>query len=185
MVTLVHFRSLFLPSSSPDPDFFVLNTHFDDRGLLSRTESAKLILHRLASLLAHEGATKLVVLLGDLNFPSWEEGYQILTGARYAPLSVERPKGPSFVDTRHELELASRANEGGLLHSPFGDLHTFTGFARTDTPVIIDVVLLGDNGALKSGGGKGWRSVGLGSCRISTRMECSFRTDHRLVVARL
>lgn len=126
------------PSISEDA-FYVLNTHWDDRGLQSRSEAAKLILSRAASLLSSSprpsGGDPLVVLLGDLNSPAEEEGYRILTGGKYVdrssavatPTSLSPPtsrplsgsgSGSSsntdvtFLDSRHELLTRSRPLEG-------------------------------------------------------------------------
>lgn len=79
MVTLAHFQDRFaVPQpknqhfvhaalSTPPSDFYVLNTHFDDRGEVARRESAKLILKKVEELIAGQGQEKLVILVGDLN----------------------------------------------------------------------------------------------------------------------
>ncbi|CEQ40478.1 SPOSA6832_02089 [Sporobolomyces salmonicolor] len=92
MVTLVRLRDKQsrLPAGE---DYLFANTHWDDRGLEARTQSAELIL----SLVQEEAANKtqrggpdpLVVLLGDLNSPAEEKGYRILTGNRpFGPINT-------------------------------------------------------------------------------------------------
>jgi hypothetical protein len=210
MVTLAHFY----PSSSTAPStsssFYVACTHWDDRGPMSRTESAKLILAKIDELVPRG---KLVVLLGDLNFPSGEKGYQILTGRRYLSnaTTAEKDGGKltTFRDARHELSLAkphSSTPGSPLLHSyvsfdhfylvkkanlttegshrrPFGDLNTFTGFASTDTAKIIDFVLYLDNGVVSEKGG--WRvsRYGVMPNHFHDGEGRMLASDHRLVVA--
>lgn len=216
MVTIAHFQFLSpLPNPAKRDDFYVLNTHWDDRGLLARGESAKVILNEVERLLQEEerrlGSKEfpLVVLLGDLNAPPREEGYQILTGRKYAQASHRdpsrpergerpegRPGGIKFLDTRHELEVAgvssSRVGEG-LLHSPFGDLHTFTGFGRDDQKQVIDVVLFLDPTSVNSevveeeGEESSWKvkRYGVIPNRFEDGIGGMLISDHRLVVARL
>lgn len=126
MITLARFRDLALteahlssPSSGTNTcDLVVANTHWDDRGLEAREESAKLILRlveeQVAAANADAGSSSvpLVVLVGDLNSPPSEAGYQVLTGQRYPVEDVKEPAtgpvGPAasraaFFDARHEL----------------------------------------------------------------------------------
>ncbi len=56
--------------------FFHFNTHFDHRGEVARTESARLLLNRISQL-----APDLpVVVTGDFNFTESADGYHVLTG---------------------------------------------------------------------------------------------------------
>lgn len=115
MVTIVHLRDIQRAPSSPIADFVVLNTHWDDRGIVARAESAALILKLveeevLAPMRAKEAPEPLVVLLGDLNSVAEEKGYQVLTGGRYAQKGGEG--GEAFYDARHELAKRGMALAG-------------------------------------------------------------------------
>lgn len=114
------------------------NTHWDDRGLKAREESAKLILARIEQEIRGgkaEGENSsvakepLVILLGDLNSPAEEAGYQVLTGGRYPAASSSSSAlkvgddGRSFFDSRHELvvrgsKLAAPGAVSGFVLSP-------------------------------------------------------------------
>lgn len=110
MVTVAHFS----PLASESHVFYALCTHWDDRGLLSRTKAAEIILDYVSKLGA-EG--KLVLLLGDLNSPAEEDGYRTLTQWRYAGKGGSG--ATSFGDARHELAVARvgvKAKGGSLLH---------------------------------------------------------------------
>lgn len=145
MITFAHFRDLALPANrtAAGPsrtDVVVANTHWDDRGLRAREESARLIRRfveeeiQQAHARAHTGEgdvseEPLMVLLGDLNSPSEEAGYQVLTGRRYlcsgaseriGANDADKPdstsKAPrSFFDARHELVRRGDA-KGGTAH---------------------------------------------------------------------
>ncbi|KAA1118733.1 hypothetical protein PGT21_003946 [Puccinia graminis f. sp. tritici] len=81
MVTLVHLQPISAdvsPDEESKPPFFVMNTHFDDRGLKARTESAKLILRKANELMTETGLP--ILLMGDFNAPSQEAAYKVLTG---------------------------------------------------------------------------------------------------------
>jgi hypothetical protein len=112
MVTVAHFS----PLASDSDDFYALCTHWDDRGLLSRTKAAEIILDYVSKLGA-EG--KLVVLLGDLNSPAEEDGYRTLTHWKYAK-GKDQAGSIAFSDTRLELAVArvGEKAKGGesLLH---------------------------------------------------------------------
>lgn len=111
IVTVAHFS----PLVSTSDDFFMLCTHWDDRGVLSRTKAAEIILDYVSKLGA-EG--KLVVLLGDLNSPAEEDGYRTLTGRRYAGEKTA-PAAMSFGDARLELAVAKvgeKEHGGPLLY---------------------------------------------------------------------
>lgn len=127
-----------------------MNTHWDDVGLESRSQSAKVILHEVHK---RTRAGALVVLVGDLNSPASEQGYQTLTGNRYlspAQLAPLDSYPASFLDARRTVQLSlttSSTPAGPLLYHYYGESATFTGFARTDRSGIIDFILLLDNGA--------------------------------------
>jgi len=98
MVTMVHLQSIILSDMGRDKDssFFVMNTHFDDRGLEARTESAKLILKRSNKIIAETGRP--VLLMGDFNAPSHEAAYKVLTGKishRLAALAQPAEQSPN------------------------------------------------------------------------------------------
>ncbi|GAA5963284.1 hypothetical protein JCM3765_005787 [Sporobolomyces pararoseus] len=131
-------------------EIIVANTHWDDRGLEARTESAKLILKVLddeAKNVTREenGKEPLVVLLGDLNSPAEEAGYQALTGGRYLEQKLSGD-GKTFWDSRHEVATRKTSLAGpGALSRPYGPLNTFTGFVPSDEPKVIDFILVRDN----------------------------------------
>lgn len=140
--------------------FYVFNTHYDERGMQSRTESSKLILKHVDQLVAKalstSGSPPLVFLVGDLNSPDTEEGYRTLTGWRYASdnspsrLQQDLVGGTTFLDSRHELHTrVGGINPAQLLGARYGDwLATFTGFGEHDHRNVIDVVLAADTGAV-------------------------------------
>ncbi|GAA5908070.1 hypothetical protein JCM6882_000218 [Rhodosporidiobolus microsporus] len=135
-------------------DVVVLNTHWDDRGLLARTESAKLILEQVEVLVLapvrerRGGQDPLVVLLGDLNSVAEKEGYQVLNGGRYSASSEGEGEGRAFRDARHEIAARGTRLEGpGAMSGRFGPLNTFTGFTPSDVPKVIDFIMLYSNSA--------------------------------------
>jgi endonuclease/exonuclease/phosphatase family metal-dependent hydrolase len=143
--------------------FYVFNTHYDERGLQSRTEGSRLILKRVNELVAKSlsasDSPPLVFLVGDLNSPDTEEGYRTLTGSRYisheqnlhsTQPQPEKKNGVSFLDSRHELHTRiAGVNVAQLLAARYGDwLSTFTGFGEHDHRNVIDVVLAADTGAI-------------------------------------
>ncbi|QRW15092.1 hypothetical protein RhiLY_14091 [Ceratobasidium sp. AG-Ba] len=193
--------------------FYVFNTHYDERGMQSRTESSKLILKHVDQLVAKalstSGSPPLVFLVGDLNSPDTEEGYRTLTGWRYASNKNSDPPqqslagGTTFLDSRHELHTrASTVNFALLLGARYGDwLATFTGFGEHDRRNVIDVVLAADTGAVgaiqsnkQEHAGGGDQKVLPSSTReqwivsrygvIPNRFEGGFLvSDHRMVIA--
>ncbi|KAM0745753.1 hypothetical protein T439DRAFT_360324 [Meredithblackwellia eburnea MCA 4105] len=181
--------------------FYVLNTHWDDRGVQSRTEAAKIILQQVEDLISsrHEGKSKpLVILLGDLNSPAEEEGYGTLTGHAYPPFSTvtlssyfleKKPViGIPFKDTRHSLTVARVPSATPLLHSPFGETGTFTSFSPTPVNSIIDFILFLDNGAVgtpEDGEKRDWEvnRVGVIPNQFWDGRGRMYTSDHRLVVA--
>jgi len=176
MATLAHF-SFLIPENSAaaievEPEeFFVLNTHYDDRGILARTKSSALIVAKLNELMATQGNggahNKLVVVLGDLNSPASEDGYRVLTGHRY--VDAGRARAPTqfpasesspitFLDSRHALlRRPSAANKTSAttvsnsleLGAPYGEHSTYTGFSLDSPQTLIDYILLADNGMIK------------------------------------
>ena len=138
--------------------FYVLNTHYDHIGLKAREESSKLILYKLRSLMKDKinGKPPLIIMTGDLNSPPDEEGYQTITGHRYAKVNG-RADPDSFYDTRHEL--LTRGNHTGLplQRKMYGTNSTFTDFTLYGyrKGYNIDFVLVADNGAVKDASGKG------------------------------
>lgn len=60
-----------------EQDFYVLNTHFDHRGLQARYESSRIIVEKIASL----NPEIPVVLTGDLNINEQNEAYKVLSDA--------------------------------------------------------------------------------------------------------
>ncbi|KAF7981280.1 hypothetical protein HWV62_34183 [Athelia sp. TMB] len=202
MVTLAHFSFLL-----SDEDFYVLNTHYDDRGIKAREKSSSLILSKIAPLTS---SGKLVVALGDLNSPADEEGYRVLTGHRYvtaelavdaglqAPLgksvnTTNDKEGPTtFLDSRHALSLRPSLSSGGkktrkmTLSATYGERNTYTGFSTWTRPTLIDYILLADNWALqgKRAGEDGWGVVKYGV--LPNHFDQGvWVSDHRMVVVTL
>ncbi|KZP20717.1 DNase I-like protein [Athelia psychrophila] len=177
MVTLAHFSFLL-----SDEDFYVANTHYDDRGIEARAKSSALILSKLAPLTS---SGKLVIVMGDLNSPAEEEGYRVLTGRRYVgaepaanaeaqtPISISAHtarEGPTtFLDSRHALTRRPSLLNGGKKQGAeitqaeaYGEKHTYTGFSMRERPTLIDYILLADNAAVQAGGGDGQLQGGQG-----------------------
>jgi hypothetical protein len=154
----------------------VVNTHFDDRGTVSRAKASAIILDELDDVFA---TGDLVLLTGDLNSETDEDGYRVLTNlyvrarvpisclawySRYATSQPERDR-IAFLDTHEEVASASarRRSEPQLpfprphqpigvpaVHGVYGYNSTFTDFASGDKPEkdkIIDFVMLADNQA--------------------------------------
>ncbi|KAG8698610.1 hypothetical protein FRC08_005808 [Ceratobasidium sp. 394] len=205
MATLAEFTTV--ENSLP---FYVFNTHYDERGIQSRTESSKLILKHANELVTKALSTSesppLIFLVGDLNSPDTEDGYRTLTGYRYVSHQGDsRPQsrdGASFLDARHELHTrVAGVNVAQLLGARYGDwLATFTGFGEHDHRNVIDVVLVADTGAVgavrgdKQTSESGEQKVMGGSTQtrwvvsrygvVPNRFEGVFLvSDHRMVVA--
>ena len=68
---------MFCDRSDGRARFAVSNTHFDQAGVVARTESARLVVDRLAAL------TPRRLILGDLNADETSEAAQIFTNAGY------------------------------------------------------------------------------------------------------
>ena len=107
-----------------------VNTHFDDQGVVARTESAKLIVAHLQPRIRAGG---LVLLTGDLNSARSEGAYRAITGHRYEDkpdhFSQHILAAPqtSFLDTRRGAKRY------------YGEDQTFSGFVGDgSTPGIID-----------------------------------------------
>ena len=141
-----------------EENLFVLNTHFDDRGRISRQKAAEIIRKKLGPVARSniDGKYSLVVLMGDLNSPASEEGYQVLTGYRYVK---GRPEGiDTFMDSRHALvkravkKPSSRNLPEPLLHRAYGSQGTFTDFRARSDGGIIDYIMLADNGVVEGSG---------------------------------
>ena len=107
--------------------FFLFNTHFDHRGVVARTESARLLLSRVNQM----AADLPVVVTGDFNFTEDTEGYQVLTGKNSG-----EPASPKSIlrDTRY----ISR-------HRPHGPTSTFNGFKALVPGKKIDYVFVKGN----------------------------------------
>ncbi|BGP31037.1 hypothetical protein JCM10296v2_002801 [Rhodotorula toruloides] len=165
MCTVARFSDRASTSAGNQADLIVANTHWDDRGLKAREESAKLILSRIEEEIrggdseAEAPMTEkepLVVLLGDLNSPAEEAGYQVLTGGRYPAggkfdAADVTNSGRSFFDSRHELVTrSSKLAAPGAVSGRFGPLNTYTGFSPSDTPKVIDFILPLANSAFLS-----------------------------------
>lgn len=176
MVTVVQLRL-----KATDEDVWVLNTHWDDRGLESRGKAAEIILRLVKDDLDIEKGS-LVVLLGDLNSPPQEAGYQILTGHRYASAKTAFATADVFLDSRHEVALG-RGSDELLLSAAYGQYNTFTGFRLgVDRAGIIDVALVHD-----SSRPAGWKVDRYGVIPSLVEDERGYWlvSDHRLVVMRV
>lgn len=102
-------------------------THFDDQGVKSRRESAKLVLQVVDEATRDKTNTTTdrvpVFVAGDLNSEPNEEAYQILNG--------------------EDSVLQDVQEFGGLR---YGDKNTFTGFQDSERKTEIDHVFLGPRG---------------------------------------
>jgi len=149
MVTIARLRDLQSPTSD---EVIVLNTHWDDRGLEARTNSAKLIVELVREELRESEGNEelLVVLLGDLNSPAEEKGYQVLTGDRYKKERGEGVEGEkTFWDSRHEIATrkTSLAGPGALSscvdsHSPTHSYSRMTGVRSNCRTAHMDLTTL-------------------------------------------
>jgi endonuclease/exonuclease/phosphatase family metal-dependent hydrolase len=109
---------------------------------------------------------KLVVVLGDLNSPASEDGYQVLTGHRYVntrlaytptQLPIAQSTPITFLDSRHTLfrrtstDIISSTpfSNSLVLGAPFGENSTYTGFSTGSRPTLIDYILLANNGVIQ------------------------------------
>ena len=109
---------------------------------------------------------KLVVVLGDLNSPASEDGYQVLTGHRYVntrlaytptQLPIAQSTPITFLDSRHTLfrrtstDITSSIpfSNSLVLGAPFGENSTYTGFSTGSRPTLIDYILLANNGVIQ------------------------------------
>jgi len=149
-------------------EFYVLNTHYDHIGVEARQKSSALILDVLSKVTktnTNAGVRPLVVVMGDLNSPADEEGYQTLTGHRY--VEGRQPDPDAFFDTRHALktrpalQLQSPAQMGtakpagdvsehqqSYLYRQYGSKTTFTNFGATSQGGVIDFIMVADNSVL-------------------------------------
>jgi len=143
---------------------------------------------------------KLVVVLGDLNSPASQDGYQVLTGHRYinaytptqVPIAQTTPI--TFLDSRHALFRRSSTDiissipfsNSLVLGAPFGEHSTYTGFSTSSRPTLIDYILLADNGVIQRDecDSAPWRVAKYGV--IPNHFEDGvWVSDHRMVVVTL
>lgn len=106
--------------------FFHFNTHFDHRGIRSREESARLLLHRI-DLLAHRLPA---VVTGDFNFTESSRGYEILIA-----------KGAESKNPALRLRDARYISE----HGHYGPTSTFNEFKGLIPLMKIDYVFVKGN----------------------------------------
>lgn len=174
MVTLVHFQPLSSDEAhSSDGSFYVMNTHFDDRGYKSRIESAKLILKK-ANEITKE-TSEAIILMGDFNAPRTEEAYQVLTGKKgmlgCATINRElmmKNEVRRFEDCRDEVDRPYGASEA-----------TFTGFdGNLHVAQVIDYILF-----LSPINHRAWKTIKYGVIPNQFSPQQPFASDHRLVCA--
>jgi len=134
-----------------------LCTHFDDQGIKSRRESAKLILRIVdeassSNSTLNSGERVPVFLAGDLNSEANGEAYQILNA------------GTSLVQDVQDLT-----------GERYGERNTFTGFQDSERKTEIDHVFVGPRG------GTQWTAIGYAV--LSNKFEDGvYVSDHRAVV---
>jgi endonuclease/exonuclease/phosphatase family metal-dependent hydrolase len=105
--------------SASSKDVLVMNTHFDDQGIRSREESAKIILDLIDSETKSKDFSAILVA-GDLNSPTDDPAYQVMT----APDSTMEDVGVQIPKERR-----------------YGNEMTFTSFGHVDnTPARIDFI---------------------------------------------
>jgi endonuclease/exonuclease/phosphatase family metal-dependent hydrolase len=139
------------------------------QGVAARKCSSELLVARLNQLMADKGPNgahdKIVVVLGDLNSPASEDGYQVLTGHRYVStgpayastqLPISNNAAITFLDSRHALFRRSATDTlstipayNSLLGAPFGEHFTYTGFSSSTRQTLIDYILFANNGAIR------------------------------------
>ncbi|KAH9471712.1 hypothetical protein MJO28_017109 [Puccinia striiformis f. sp. tritici] len=116
MVTLVHLQPILSgvnQDENRNESFFAMNSHFDDRGLKARTESAKLILRRSNELVNETGLP--VLLMGDFNAPIQEAAYKVFTGktSDQASLQTTDQSPTGFVTPTHGTSSDIRGEASG------------------------------------------------------------------------
>ena len=157
-------RHVSLPLMLDHPQF-CSRQHFDHMGIVARARSSEVILSKLRPHMMRwndAGQPPLVMVMGDLNSPPEEEGYQVLTGHRYTEQAAVPPRsdvdaGLSFLDTRHAVALraapSGRAMAGLpaqiLLKKQYGCIGTFSEFGKNIDGAVIDHIMVADNGALQ------------------------------------
>lgn len=107
----------------------VMSTHLDDRGVISRAKSAKMILSLVEKyqISPNSSKSRSIVLAGDFNSPPDDEAYQIMTAS-----------GSSMVDVRSTVAESKR----------YGHKMTFTSFGEPGlTPSLIDFIFCNKTGA--------------------------------------
>jgi endonuclease/exonuclease/phosphatase family metal-dependent hydrolase len=107
MVTWVKLRDL---READEPAIFFFNTHFDHRGVVARSESARL-LRRKVEELAGDGRA---IVTGDFNADEGSEPYRVLFGV------IEESESPLF-DSYRVVHETREKNEGTFSAFKAGD----------------------------------------------------------------
>ncbi|KAG0141043.1 hypothetical protein CROQUDRAFT_68755 [Cronartium quercuum f. sp. fusiforme G11] len=142
-----------LRRASSESSFYVMNTHFDNQGVLARQNSAILIRQRAEKLVNDTGKT--LFLTGDLNSTPEDAAYKLLT--------AKLPNRLVFTDSR-----MSAASTFGAINA------TFTGFENNpDDRYVLDHLMTMD---------QRWQSSKYGVIP-NRFDEGDYASDHRLVCA--
>lgn len=148
IVTIGHFTHL-----STGTKIIVMSTHFDDAGVMSRRESAKLILKEIKSM-STEFDVATILLAGDFNSPPEDGAYRVMTA-----------EGSDMEDLGVKVQKERR----------YGNEMTFTSFGYVDnTPSRIDFVFA------RKDERTGYRDFGVLANRFDDGVYLS---DHRACVA--
>jgi endonuclease/exonuclease/phosphatase family metal-dependent hydrolase len=105
-------------------EFFVLNTHFDHRGVAARLNSAKLLRAKTAEIAGNLPA----VVMGDLNCTPDSAPYQWLIGAPVASATQDSPAEKTAADGKSPTALVDAARVSK--HPLHGPTTTWNGFAQ-------------------------------------------------------
>jgi endonuclease/exonuclease/phosphatase family metal-dependent hydrolase len=136
----------------------IMNTHLDHEGIISRAESAKMILKLINEhqALSHIGDPLTLLLAGDFNSPPGDEAYKIMTS-----------EGSGMVDVRKLIPKEKR----------YGNRTTFTSFGEPgSTPSLIDFIFCYKNNSVL------FDAFGV----LENRFDDSiYLSDHRAVVVDL
>ncbi len=147
-----------------------MNTHLDHRGVISRLESAKLVLRFVREWRADPAGQLPVCLAGDFNSEEGDDGYQLLNG-----------EGSPLRDLRRLIAPDDR----------YGHQNTFTGFeSDQERPQRIDFLFLSVGESQLSDSGhpepsaqrsSQWRPLGY-SVLPNVFEDGVYSSDHRAVV---
>ena len=136
----------------------IASTHFDDRGVISRKESAKM-LPGILETEAKVSQASATILAGDFNSPPSDEAYQIVTGPESTLTDV--------------WDLIPEERQ-------YGNQLTFTGFSDESEPSRIDFIFSRKSDLTNNGGILKVKNYAVLSNRFDDGV---YSSDHRACVA--